>query len=162
MKLNLGCGKDYRKGFVNVDIDRQVKADFYADAFSFLKNLPAQSVDYIWLGSSLEHLPVHLKDFFKECHRVLDYNGVLHFVVPNPFFWRTRIKFLFGKFEWCGCWHPWHTHLVKPSWMFDELRWIGFCPEFVYRNNGITSLLGVDLAEDVVEIKAINRKEFEI
>ena len=30
-QLNLACGSDYRKGFVNVDIDKEVKAEYHFD-----------------------------------------------------------------------------------------------------------------------------------
>ena len=30
-KLNLGCGTDYRKGYINVDVSRNIKVDVLAD-----------------------------------------------------------------------------------------------------------------------------------
>ena len=30
-KLNLGCGGDYKKGWTNVDIDKNVRADIYSE-----------------------------------------------------------------------------------------------------------------------------------
>lgn len=31
MKLNIGCGNDYREGYVNIDVSRAVEADEYFD-----------------------------------------------------------------------------------------------------------------------------------
>jgi len=45
VKINLGCGEDYRHGWVNVDFNKEVKADFYADIkkkyFEEDKNYPS-------------------------------------------------------------------------------------------------------------------------
>lgn len=31
VKINLGCGNEYKKGWINVDFNKEVKADICAD-----------------------------------------------------------------------------------------------------------------------------------
>ncbi len=31
LKIHIGCGNDYRAGWINIDIDTNLKADFYCD-----------------------------------------------------------------------------------------------------------------------------------
>jgi hypothetical protein len=71
-KLNLGCGNNYEKDWINCDISKKVKADFYFDCgkdkFPFKDN----EFDEIKAEMILEHLPdynarIH---FLKEMHRV--------------------------------------------------------------------------------------------
>jgi len=69
-KLNLACGKDYKKGFINLDIDEECKPDIVA---SVLK-LPFEnnSIEYINCDHLVEHfLPEDAELFFSEVYRVL-------------------------------------------------------------------------------------------
>jgi len=71
-KLNLGCGNNYERDWINCDISKKVKADFY---FDFGKNkfpFKDNEFDEIKAEMVFEHLPdynarVH---FLKEMHRV--------------------------------------------------------------------------------------------
>ncbi len=84
-KINLGCGYDHRRGYLNVDVDPRVKPDLVHD---LLKPLPFSddSVAEIILQDVLEH-------FTKEqalllltyCSRVLQKGGSLTVRVPNVF-----------------------------------------------------------------------------
>ena len=94
VRLNLGCGHDYREGFINVD-SSGTRCDVHCDLVG--DNLPFEdkSVDYILASHLLEHLP----DFGKimnECHRVLKQGGIFDIIVPAPCeaFWRdpTHIR----------------------------------------------------------------------
>ena len=80
LKLNLGCGRDYRKGYVNIDNNPYAKTDLKHD---LTKPLPYkdESVDEILCMAVLEHVPNPVK-FLKECHRVLRPGGRLKFRVP--------------------------------------------------------------------------------
>jgi len=51
MKLNLGCGTDYREGWENLDNNHNVHADIHAEMIHFLENLPDNSFENgnIWL-----------------------------------------------------------------------------------------------------------------
>ncbi|GIW62633.1 MAG: hypothetical protein KatS3mg090_0459 [Patescibacteria group bacterium] len=92
MKLNLGCGNDYRKGWVNVDADRSVKADLYfdlTDVFPF----KSESFDYILAQDVLEHLTYkQAKAFLSECYRVLKPECILKIRVPNLYDIFNRFK----------------------------------------------------------------------
>lgn len=80
-KLNLGCGNDYRKGWINVDFNKKVKADVYCD---FNKNLPFKdnTFDYILLDNVLEHIWEHLK-FIDEIWRISKPNAIIDIYVPH-------------------------------------------------------------------------------
>jgi predicted SAM-dependent methyltransferase len=84
IKLNFGCGSDYREGWVNLDIDRNVKADVYLKKGE--KKLPFKnnSVRYILADNVLEHLsPLAVKNLLKEFERILVPGGRLKIYVPH-------------------------------------------------------------------------------
>jgi O-antigen biosynthesis protein len=55
MKVNLGCGPDYREGWVNVDRDPEVRADVHADEFAFVRDRAAEA-DEVHVGVVLDRL----------------------------------------------------------------------------------------------------------
>ncbi|OGM58283.1 hypothetical protein A3A75_04585 [Candidatus Woesebacteria bacterium RIFCSPLOWO2_01_FULL_39_10] len=84
-KLNLGCGGDYKKGWTNVDIDKNVRADIYSELsenFPFKNNV----FDYILAQDLLEHLTKEkARVFLEECYRVLKDDGLLELRTHNVF-----------------------------------------------------------------------------
>jgi len=83
MKLNLGSGTNYKKGFINVDFDNEVKADKY---FDLRKRFPIKtnSAEYILAQDVLEHFTKEdAEKFLDECWRVLHLGGKLKVRVPN-------------------------------------------------------------------------------
>ncbi|MFA6023171.1 MAG: methyltransferase domain-containing protein [Candidatus Pacearchaeota archaeon] len=81
IKLHLACGTDYREGYINIDIDKNVKADVYQD---FTKGLPFKnnSVDEIFSKNVFEHIPNPL-DFLLEIKRVLKKGGTAKLITSN-------------------------------------------------------------------------------
>ena len=79
--LNLGCWRDYREGFTNVDL--KPPADVVHDLTVVPWPFEDESYDYILASDILEHLP-DFASFMNECHRVLTYGGVLDVIVPTP------------------------------------------------------------------------------
>lgn len=79
-KLHLGCGKDYKQGFVNLDINKNLKADVYSD---LEKPLPFEdnSFDFVLADRVLEHLNTPLA-LIEEIWRVLKPKGVFTFECP--------------------------------------------------------------------------------
>jgi len=69
-KLHLGCGKDYKKGYINIDFNKNIKADLYCDLekrFPFKDN----SVEEIFTEGTVEHISKDkIFQFFEECWRV--------------------------------------------------------------------------------------------
>lgn len=82
-KLNLGCGEDYRQGFVNVDINRDVRKDKIVD---IEKKLPFEDnvFNYVYIRHVLEHLePRKLNSVMQEIHRICKKNAILEIHVPH-------------------------------------------------------------------------------
>ena len=55
-KLHLGCGLDYKDGYINIDFNKNVKADMYLDLtkkFPFRDN----TIDEIFTEGFVEHIP---------------------------------------------------------------------------------------------------------
>lgn len=76
LKLHLGCGKNYFKGWVNIDINSDT-ADLKADV---TKGLPyeANTVDIIYNEHFIEHLDdTSGVELLKECYRVLKKGGII-------------------------------------------------------------------------------------
>jgi ubiquinone/menaquinone biosynthesis C-methylase UbiE len=82
MKLHLGCGNDYKKGYVNCDISKDVKPDKVVD---LEKKLPFKdnSIDEVIANHVLEHV-YNFIPLMHELHRVCKKNAVLK--IKTPFF----------------------------------------------------------------------------
>jgi len=76
MNVNLGCGKDYRKGWFNVDINSA-----FADKNLDINLEPlSMKTPYILANNVLEHLEVSgIENIFK----TLDKDGILEGIVPH-------------------------------------------------------------------------------
>ena len=81
-KLNLGCGIDYKEGFVNVDFHSHIKIDVEHDLNVLPYPFNDGEFDYIYASHILEHLD---KPFviITELHRILKPGGTLHIKVPH-------------------------------------------------------------------------------
>ncbi len=80
MKLHLGCGNDYKKGYVNCDISKDVNPDVIVD---ITKKLPFKdnSVDEIIMNHVLEHTQKPI-DVFKEIYRICKRGAIVRIRVP--------------------------------------------------------------------------------
>lgn len=132
-KLNLGCGSDYKKGWVNVDFDKNIKADKY---FDLSKPFPFKisNFDYILAQDVLEHFSKeNAKKFLTECHRVLKIGGKIIIRTPNIFriFRQFKkdsqvlIKFIYGdtgRNSGLGA----HKYAYTPASLTKLLKFCGF------------------------------------
>jgi ubiquinone/menaquinone biosynthesis C-methylase UbiE len=93
MKINIGCGRDYREGWLNTDVSYHTKADAHfdigTDVISRSDRLGADikdgEADLIYISGVLEQIGENkqLIHAMNECHRVLKPGGIMEVVVPN-------------------------------------------------------------------------------
>lgn len=88
IKLNIGCGREYRRGWVNTDISRATKADAYFDVRSEPIPCDTGSASEILISGVLEQIGEneHLIHAMNECYRVLKPGGIMTVIVPNARF----------------------------------------------------------------------------
>lgn len=82
MQLNLGCGHDYRAGWVNVDSSQDVRADVYHDLAVKPWPFDDGAATVIRAIAILEHMPDTVA-FIDECWRILEPDGLLVVRVPH-------------------------------------------------------------------------------
>ena len=88
MKLNLGCGNNKVKGFINVDKYDIFGSDIVHDLEVFPWPFKDNSVDYIMIHHVLEHLGQTTQQFLNilaELYRISKPNAVIDIVVPHPY-----------------------------------------------------------------------------
>jgi len=86
MKLHLGCGTQYKEGWVNIDDNSDNNISKLDINMDLTLGLPYQdgTVDYIFHEHFFEHLtPEQGKLLVKECMRVLKIGGVMRIATPD-------------------------------------------------------------------------------
>jgi len=90
MKLNLGCGKNYKDDWVNVDFYDDTKCDVVHDLEEFPWPWENDSVSEIRIIHTLEHLGVDWKVYIKilqEMYRICEDGAEIMVAVPSPWHW---------------------------------------------------------------------------
>jgi hypothetical protein len=84
IKLHLGCGHDYKHGWVNIDIDYSVRADIYSN-FGNIKNyFKGNTVQIISMSHSISYLNLwEARSFFSDAHKLLLKDGKLDIEFPD-------------------------------------------------------------------------------
>lgn len=91
MKLNIGCGSDYREGWVNADIRVLETSDMCINVCRMGTYTDGQ-FNEVLAQDVLEHVGRHeVEGTLSELHRVLKVAGRLSVRVPNMLFWAYRI-----------------------------------------------------------------------
>lgn len=83
IKLNLGCGYNHIKSYINIDINLKVNPDM---CFDILNGLPFDddSIDEIRAYDFLEHIPIGKTiQVVEEIYRVLKPNGKFEHLTPS-------------------------------------------------------------------------------
>jgi SAM-dependent methyltransferase len=80
-RINLGCGRKYLDGYINCEINPNVKADKYFDLDVFPYPFESDFADEIFLDNVLEHLEDVAK-VMSELHRILRVGGIVRIIVP--------------------------------------------------------------------------------
>ena len=80
-KLNLGCGLNYKKGYINTDIDKKVKADIYFDFSKFPYPFKSNTFEEVYASHILEHLK-NVVEVMEELYRICKKDAVVKIKVP--------------------------------------------------------------------------------
>lgn len=83
VKLNLGSGKQFKEGYINVDINPDIEPDIVHDLNKFPYPFGDQTVDVVILSHLLEHLD-SVTAVLEELHRIVKKDGKI--VVVCPYF----------------------------------------------------------------------------
>jgi SAM-dependent methyltransferase len=86
-KLNFGCGAKIKKGWINVDFQKDKNIDFSFDFNKYPYPLKSNKFDYILVDNVLEHLEKP-KEVIKELHRISKKDATIEIIVPyyNTYF----------------------------------------------------------------------------
>ena len=81
MKLNLGCGDDIRKGFINIDINKKKGVDLVLDLNNPLP-FKENSIDYALCNHIIEHLENPI-NFILDLYWVCENGAIIEIVSPH-------------------------------------------------------------------------------
>lgn len=155
MKVNLGCGKDYRNGFVNVD--KESCGDVLYDLNKLPYPFDNEGVDEFLAYHVIEHLELPFKDFLDEIRRCLKVKGTLIIKVPIGFmalgvnhkqhfnisnfsnvYMDSEMSNMFEgwivierKFLFMKCGKVWFFNRMV-EWIINKIRWDVYCFSFLY------------------------------
>lgn len=131
MKLNIGCGKDIKKGYINCDKEYNKRINKIIDLEkNGLKEFKNNSIEEILLYGVLEHTNNPIETI-NECHRILKENGKLKIKVPHyksPYAYMPQHKTFYSYkwFEW-GLEEEWNE--IKEYSKFEtSLTWFDYKP----------------------------------
>lgn len=82
MKLNLGCGKDIRMGYVNLDFVAAPGIDVIWDLEKFPYPFEDNTFDEVYAANIIEHL-TDAKKTIIELHRICKNNAIMKINVPH-------------------------------------------------------------------------------
>ena len=107
MKLHLGCGNDYKEGYLNCDWTNNVRVDRIVDLEKPLKMFKTNSVDEIVCNHVLEHI-VNFVPLMHELHRISKKGAIIKIKTPFYSAW--------GQFN-----DPTHVRFFSP-WTFEYFK----------------------------------------
>lgn len=85
IKLNIGCGKDIKQGWINIDISKEISVDISLDIRKDMIPFEDNYADEIYISGVLEQIGdndqfIHAMN---ECYRVLKPGKTMTVIVPN-------------------------------------------------------------------------------
>lgn len=150
MKLNLGCGPDYRDDWINVDVNSEFEPDHVIDLEESNWDLPSSNFDKVLADNVFEHIdPKNRPVFLDECHRVLKEDGKMTMRWPTPGFgggWDVT-HYSIPSWEW-----PKHPN-NKDYWEIENVNFeysmVGkYLPNLIAKHlmwHGIRTILSVEI-----------------
>jgi predicted SAM-dependent methyltransferase len=135
IKLNIGCGIDYREGYIGIDREKfNEHVDVICDLDKNKLPYKDNSVDECYIAHVLEHLE-RPELLIAEMRRVLKTGGLLHIVAPYAFHpnskvpvhkneWGINTKILFdGSYHEFGKWSKveWDVNFANRTGLKQKL-----------------------------------------
>ena len=153
MKLHLGCGKRYLKGFIHVDIANYSHIDYESSVenLSFFEN---ETVDEIYTSHTLEYFSrTEVNSVLTEWWRVLKPSGKLFITVPDidsliEIYKKTNnlknvLGPLYGRWEVSGYADPiFHKTIWNENELKEKLLETNFC--HISRFDPVSYLSAID------------------
>jgi hypothetical protein len=86
IKLNLGCGKMYINGWINIDVDKEIKSDLSIQFTDIILHFNENTIDEIMMLHSISYLNLwEARIFFKDLYLIMKKNGRLIIEFPDIF-----------------------------------------------------------------------------
>jgi hypothetical protein len=144
LKINLGCGRDLRPGYINIDKDPRFSPDIVHDLEQFPWPFADGEVTEVVALHCLEHLGQTTDVFLKiiqELYRVMAPNAVMYVAVPHH-----RSDYFTGD--------PTHVRPITIA-LFTLLskKNCQFWAEHGAANTPLADMLDVDFEIDTIELK---------
>jgi SAM-dependent methyltransferase len=122
LKLNIGCGPNYKRGWVNIDLEGT--PDLFLD---MRERLPFadSSVEFIYSEHFFEHLdfPDDTRRFLSESYRVLKSAGTFRVCVPETS-WPLRDYVGVGDGSWLAACE--RGEWIRPAWCKTKLDHVNY------------------------------------
>jgi predicted SAM-dependent methyltransferase len=120
LKVNIGCGKEPFKGWTNLDLDPESRADILWDVTDGLP-FATDSCALIYCEHFLEHLQIEEGvHFLVECHRSLQKGGVVRIGMPSV----QEIVRHYHENDWAR--QPW-LEKYGFTWIKTRAEYINLC-----------------------------------
>ena len=178
LKLHIGCGRNYKQGWINIDRHSRVRTDLQLD---LRKSTPLydDSIDFIFNEHFIEHLSYEdgLR-FFKEAYRILKPKGVIRTSCPDldalidsylKDYWRQMewVKLINAQWYPSGCFmlnqcireKGAHLYMYNANELKRRLKEAGFKEENIYeckiKESKFPELRDVEKRADSCVVEAI-------
>ncbi len=145
IKLNIGCGNNILKDWINIDSGEQFGQDSLDVVYDLSKGIPFEdnSVDYIYNEHFIEHL--NKKEgikFFKDSYRVLKSSGVMRIACPDlQISIQTYINDSYDSMDWINLICPSFKGKSRCELFNIEMREWGH--KYIYDKEELTANLAI-------------------
>jgi predicted SAM-dependent methyltransferase len=132
LKLDLGCGKNKREGFIGVDI---IKFDGVDEEWDLKESWPWQddSVDEVYSSHFVEHLTgLERVPFFNELHRVLKKGANAQIITPD---WSNACAYGDPTHQWPPM-SGWYPLYLNKTWRDVNAPHVGYTCDFDFNIGG--------------------------
>lgn len=128
VKINIGCGKDIREGYINVDLFNYPGVDKIVDLTAFPWDFPDGEADEVYTSHCIEHV-LDQKSFLMECYRILKPGGEL--IIKAPHVTSVTSQGNLGHYRGY-CYDTFKDYLSQDYYMFEKARFRTIHQEIVW------------------------------